>query len=34
MSDPTKGKLNIKNECGHNLMNVIHKVLDLQPHYE
>jgi hypothetical protein len=34
MSDPAKEKLDIKNECGHNLMNVINKLLDLQHHHE
>jgi hypothetical protein len=34
MSNPTKEKLDIKNEYGHKLMNVIYKVLDLQPHHE
>jgi hypothetical protein len=34
MLDPTKEKLDIKNECGHNLMNVIDKILNLQHHHE
>jgi hypothetical protein len=33
-SNKKKKKKNIKNECGHNLMNVIDKLLDLQHHHE
>jgi hypothetical protein len=34
MLDLAKEKLNIKIECGHNLMNLIDKILDLQYHRE
>jgi hypothetical protein len=34
MSDPAEEKLDNKNERGHNLMSVTHKVSDLQPCHE